>query len=354
MEVATWWVAATLLALAAVGWWRVAVSPSRTARGVRWCLTVGLAATLTVLGAADGVNAYFGYLPTVSDVAETVVDQHGHVPFADVASSHARHPNGAVVRLDIPDEGSGFGASSALVWLPPQYFSEPAARFPVVFLFHGSPGVPADWFQGGRAAQAGLAAARNGEPAIIVAPRMSHSWLDDPECVDGVKTKVDSHFVLDVVPTVDARMRTRADRDDRVLGGMSAGGYCALQLGLTHRELAAGIVDMSGLTEPTHTGGPAALFGDDPAVVQRRLAETSPAVYAPTLPAAPRTRIWFDVGASDRETRGPITAIAPVLRSRGFEVELHVRPGAHTFHVWAPALMAALPWALAPSVQPTE
>ena len=285
----------------------------------------------------------------MGDLAETVVHQSGHLGYRAVMGSHARHPRGEVVRFDIPDRGSGFGASDALVWLPPTYFSDPTARFPVVYLFHGSPGVPADWFQGGRAGHAGGAAARQGEPAIIVAPRMSHGWLDDPECVDGVHEKVDTHFVRDVVPTVDEQLRTRADRDDRVLGGMSAGGYCALQLGLTHRDLAATVIDMSGLTEPTHSDGPSAMFGPDRATVTRRLAETSPAVYARTLPTGPPLRVWLDVGSGDSETRGPLTAIAPVLRSRGIDVQLHVRPGAHTFHVWAPALAQSLPWALQPT-----
>lgn len=346
MSIATWWFVGILLTVAAVAWFLV-VRRRRIARWFRRSLAAA-AVVLTVLGVADAVNAYFAYLPTFGDAFEAAVGQAGRVPFAAVHDTLRPHPHGEVVTFDVPDRGSGFGASDALVWLPPQYFSEPDARFPVVYLFHGSPGVPADWFQGGRAAEAGLAAARQGEPAIIVAPRMSHGWLDDPECVDGIHTKVDSHFVLDVVPTVDSTLRTRADRADRVLGGMSAGGYCALQLGLTHRDLAATVIDMSGLTEPTHTGGPAALFGDDPAQVERRLAATSPALYASSLAAAPQTRIWFDVGRGDHETRGPITAIAPVLRARGFDVGVHLRPGAHTFHVWAPALRAALPWALAP------
>ncbi len=347
MSIATWWFVGILLTVAAAAWFLV-VRPRRASRWFRRGVA-GLAVCASVLGVADGVNAYFSYLPTFGDVFEAAVGQAGRVPFTTVHDTVRPHPHGEVVQFDIPDRGSGFGASEAMVWLPPQYFSEPDARFPVVYLFHGSPGVPADWFQGGRAAQAGLAAAKENRPAIIVAPRMSHGWLDDPECVDGIHTRVDSHFVLDVVPAVDAGMRTRADRADRVLGGMSAGGYCALELGLTHRDLAATIIDMSGLTEPTHTGGPSALFGTDAAQVERRLAETSPAVYAPTLAAAPQTRIWFDVGRSDGETRGPITAIAPVLRSRGFEVGVHLRPGAHTFHVWAPALREALPWALAPT-----
>lgn len=341
MNIATWWFAGGLLVVAAWVWW-LARRQSR-----RRALTA-LALVVATAGVASGVNAYFSYLPTFGDVGEALTGQAGRPSLAAVDRPGADHPDGVVTSFRIPDRGSGFGPSDALVWLPPQYFSQPSARFPVVYLFHGSPGVPADWFQGGQAASAALAAARAGRPAIVVAPRMSRGWLDDPECVDGVTEKIDTHFVRDVVPAVDGGLRTLADRDDRVFGGMSAGGYCALQLGLTHRDLAATIIDMSGLTQPTHTDGPQALFGPDPAVVRQRLEQTSPQRYAPRLAAAPETRIWFDVGTEDAETLGPITSIVPVLAARGIDVQLHERPGAHTFHVWAPALRAALPWALAP------
>lgn len=352
MTVVSWWFVVALAAAAFLAW--TAFGRGRVRRSyrgqARWQIPrVIVAATLTVLAVANGVNAYFAYLPRMSDVVEAATDQAGRPSYDSIVASAAttpRHRHGVVVQLTVPDRGSGFGSSTALVYLPPQYFTEPSTRFPVLYLFHGSPGVPADWFQGGAAATTAHRAAAAGRPVIVVAPRMSRGWLDDPECVDGIHEHVESHFVQDVVPTVDTTLRTLPDRADRILGGMSAGGYCALDLGLRHRDLAATIIDMSGLTVPTHTGGLRALFGDDPTVVATDSAATSPRSYAPTLAPGAPLRIWFDVGLGDRETRGPIEAIVPVLRARGIDVELHERPGAHTFHVWAPALRAAVPWAL--------
>ena len=120
-----------LTVAAATGWagWRL---PGR--RGAR----VALAATVlvTLACAASGVNAYFGYLPRMTDVAN-VLDGQRDWPVA-------RDAPGRVSRLAVPDSGTGLGASYALVWLPRQYAREPARRFPVLYLFHGSPGVPAD------------------------------------------------------------------------------------------------------------------------------------------------------------------------------------------------------------------
>jgi len=230
------------------------------------------------------------------------------------------------------------------VCLPPQYFSEPDRRFPVAYLFYGTPGVPADLFRGGQADDAAAKLADHGSPMIVVAPRMSHDWLDDPECVDGKKERAETHFLQDVLPTIDTTMRTIPSRDGRVIGGMSAGGYCALNLGLRNRGLFGTIIDLSGFTRPTHAGGLDTLFGSGPAATATASAN-SPDAYARRLPATPMTRIWLDCGTADTKVLDQMRAIDAVLSDRGFDVRLHLRPGSHTFHVWAPALGDSLTWA---------
>ena len=309
--------------------------------------SVVVAAVLTTAATADAVNASFAYAPDLGDVAG-LANGSGDwnlVPTLALADPAAAPPGTAgVVPLRVPDDGTGVGSAGSLVWLPPQYVASPTARFPVVYLLHGSPGVPADWLRGGRLAVTASELARRGQPAIVVLPRMSRGWLDDPECVDGAQEQVETHFWRDVVPLVDRTFRTVPTRDARVLAGMSAGGFCALNLGLKHRDRVATIVDLSGLTMPTRSGGMRALYGSGDIAARAR--QDTPARYAPRLPADPPTRVWLDTGADDGQVRSGLSALAPVLRSRGLQVELHVRPGAHTFHVWRPALREALQWAL--------
>ncbi len=68
----------------------------------------------------------------------------------------------------------------------------------------------------------------------LVAPQLSRYWTDDPECVDGAHEKVETHLFHDVIPTSTRPFAPRADRQGRIFAGMSAGGYCALNLGLRH------------------------------------------------------------------------------------------------------------------------
>ncbi len=311
---------------------------------------VPLALTWSLVSAAALVNAHYSYLPHVGDVTDVVAGTGAYhrlappdlVP-ANYRRTVHRFPSGGVVSLPIPDRGSGFGPSRALVYLPPQYFTQPTRRFATVYLIHGSPGSPADWFRGGEAGQTAGRSARAGRPVIVIAPRMSRRWTDDPECLDGLHEHVESHLVDDVVPTVDTDLRTVAAPADRALGGMSAGGFCALNLGLRHRNTFGAILDLSGLTHPTHAGGLSSLIGTGPAAHATALAN-SPDVYAATLPAGPRPRIWLDAGAGDREVARALSRMRVLLAADGFEVTLHLRPGGHSFAVWRPALNAALAW----------
>ena len=293
--------------------------------------------------AADATNAWFGYLPRLGDVG-TLVGAPASWPVvttrdlaAGAASPRAR--TGGVLDLALPDRGSGFGPTTALAWLPPQYFTEPHRRFAVVYLAHGSPGVPQDWFRGGDAARIGERLAGRGLPLILVAPRLSHGWLDDPECVDGRREAAATHLLVDVVPGVDAALRTSPVRAARMIGGMSAGGYCALNLGLRHRDVFGSILDLSGLDRPTHAGGMQALYGADAAA---RAVADSPGAYARALAPEPVVRVWLGYGAQDEETRGDVRRMAADLGATGFPVRLLVRPGFHTFHVWRPLTAQAL------------
>jgi enterochelin esterase-like enzyme len=377
------------------------------ARRRRWrcVLLAACAAVAAITFAADAVNAYFQYLPRVSDVlgqrdwptvpaaalheiayvratqpAATGPSVHASplphrtsailppqsgtptplvsdtaspgglvapepaVPSARLVSDVlAGRVRGAVVTLTIGDVGVGFDARRALVYLPPQYFSNPDERFPVVYLMHGSPGMPVDWLRGGGGAAAGLIAARSGHPQILVMPHLSRNWLDDSECVDGAHMHVETYVIHDLVPAIDHQLRTIATPAARALAGMSAGGYCALNLGLRNRDTFGSIIDMSGLTHPTHTGGMAALFGHRSDLVTV-VAANSPDAYVARLTSSPPTRVYMICGTSDHGALTQMQRVRDTLQGRGISVTWSTRPGGHTYGVWRPGLVAALSW----------
>jgi enterochelin esterase-like enzyme len=347
-----------LWALAAVA---IGVTVYITWKHRRWlrCTSLVVASlVISLVATADTVNAHYAYLPTIGDVRQSLtgdrqwrnVEALGHLSGRDLRRATA---TGLTVRLRLPaDPANGFAATTNVAYLPPQYFTNPGARFPVVYLFHGTPGKAADWFHGGQAASEGQAVAKAGHPAILVAAQMSRDWTDDPECVDGAVEKVESHLLTRVIPAVDTALRTRPDRSARTFAGISAGGYCALNLGLRNRAVAATIIDMSGETAPTHTGGATVLFGRNNPVAPQLIAENSPAHYGPNLPAGPATRIWFDSGTSDKSIMRQMSDLAHTLEAKGMDVCWRIRPGGHNYRVWTAALYEALPWALGSNAAP--
>ncbi|MCM3883367.1 esterase family protein [Frankia sp. R82] len=338
------WFILSLAGLALLSWVG-SVLLARRGRAVLVAMA-GLSVVLTLATVADLVNAYYSYLPRVDDVVGVRSWPTASVHEAVTSSPSRPHPNGSVIGLPITGVHSSFGVRKALVYLPPQYFIEPQARFPVVYLMHGSPGAPVDWYRANRAAAIGALLASAGRPAILVAPRLSRGWLDDSECVDRPSEHIETYLIDDVIPTVDARLRTIPQRADRIFAGMSAGGFCALNLGLRHRDLVATIVDMSGMDKPTHDGGMVGLFGNRPDLALVAASNT-PARYAPILPPSPPMRVWMDSGRSDREALSDTLNMASTLARRpGFDVVLRLRPGSHDFGVWRPALRDSLQWAV--------
>ena len=86
-----------------------------------------MATVLTALTAAGEVNAYYSYLPNVSDVVDALLRTPPPRLTAAATDTRQPHPAGLTLALPVPDRGSGFGASTAWVWLPPQYFTRPTS-----------------------------------------------------------------------------------------------------------------------------------------------------------------------------------------------------------------------------------
>ena len=129
------------------------------------------------------------------------------------------------------------------VWLPPDYLERPEARYPVVYWLHGSGGGEA----GIRPIADQFAAAiERGAipPVLVVFPNglPNGMWCDS---VDG-RTPIESIVIAEILPRIDQRFRTRAERSGRAFAGFSMGGYGALRLGFAHHDTVATVVSLGG------------------------------------------------------------------------------------------------------------
>lgn len=310
----------------------------------RWVF-VFLFLVFGVATAADYVNTHFAYYDNAADLlgVPTYPTVDGDASGPDVQPQ----PNGAVTQISIPDTQSKFGSFDAQVWLPPQYFTNPRMHFPVVYLLHGNPGQATDWLTGAAAAQTGLSVAQGGRPVILVMPEdIQNNITGDSLCVDSPSQgNAETYITKDVIAAVDTKLRTITNAQGRGIGGLSMGGYCALNLGLKHPDLYSAVLDLSGETvskPDALPGGNQALYGGSD--WQAKADANSPAKYVSTLDGSKGPAIYLGSGSSDTDIVAQMQEILPKLQARGFTVEFHQQPGSHEYTYWTAGLKDGLPW----------
>jgi enterochelin esterase-like enzyme len=135
------------------------------------------------------------------------------------------------------------------VYLPPGF--DPVVRYPIVYLLHGMPGSPDEYIDGTQLAPFADNAIESGQvkPFIAVVPAAGAT-----RDYNGEWASVWERAVLRLVPWIDGRLPTIATRSARVLAGLSAGGYGAIDIALRHPALFGTIESWSGYFTPLHDG----------------------------------------------------------------------------------------------------
>ena len=141
-------------------------------------------------------------------------------------------------------------ARPGFVYLPPRF--DPARRYPVVYLLHGMPGSPSEYPDGtelGRFADAAIAAGTlrpfiGVMPAAGTKPGYNGEWAGPWETA----------LVDRVLPWVDASLPTIASPAGRVIAGLSAGGYGAVDIALRNPNVFGAVEAWSAYFKPLHDG----------------------------------------------------------------------------------------------------
>ena len=114
-----------------------------------------------------------------------------------------------------------------------------AVRYPVIYLLHGLTGHYSNWTDKTKVADY---AAKH--EFIIVTPEGENGWYTDS--VASPKEKFESYIVKELIPQIDKDFRTLADREHRVIAGLSMGGYGSMKFGLKFPEMFTLIGSFSG------------------------------------------------------------------------------------------------------------
>jgi enterochelin esterase-like enzyme len=242
---------------------------------------------------------------------------------------------GTVWQGVIPDTVVPGAHRASLVYLPPS--TSTRRRYPVIYLLHGLRGSPYSFIGGMRLAAIAddLIRAQRAPPFIAVLPPAGTSIAYDGEWAG----PWERYVVQDVVPWARSHLPIHPEA---TIGGLSAGGYGALDIGLRHPGLFGTLESYSGYYRAPHDGpfvgaSPALLRANDPTRLVRREA---------AVLRARGVRIYLACGAREHRLLARTRAFAAVLQRAGIPHRVVETPGGHTGKTWRHQLIDALRFAL--------
>jgi len=238
----------------------------------------------------------------------------------------------------IPDRQVADQRPSA-VYLPPHF--DRARRYPVIYLLHGLPGSPSSYYDALRLATvADQVISSTREPFIVVVPVGGPPANAEYAEWAGVW---EDFVVQDVVPWADRNLPTIPNRQMRALGGLCAGGYGAMNMGLRHPRLFGTLEAWEGYFAPVFRDGPfahassAVLAENDPTQLVRRRA---------SLMRSLGTRFYVSVGGSHANIRRIWSLDFDALLARLRLIHrLWLLPAAERGHFWRATVPSALTFA---------
>jgi enterochelin esterase-like enzyme len=240
---------------------------------------------------------------------------------------------GTPVRLHVASEALGGRTQPVDVYLPPGYARHPHERYPVLYLLHGVPGRPGAFLQTVRmgVVEDELVALHRAPPMILVMPFGSTGSFTDEEWANGVRRDDawETFVAHDLVRAIDDRYRTIPSGAGRAIGGLSEGGYGALNIALHHPGEFRVVESWSGYTRAADIG---AIFGHRRELLARNSPLDTFAAAARALRRA-HTYFWFYSGTDDRFLPQN-AAFAAQLRDARVPFRFALVRGGHNWALW--------------------
>jgi enterochelin esterase-like enzyme len=240
---------------------------------------------------------------------------------------------GTLARVDVPSRALGGRKQEAYVYLPSGYAQQPSRRYSVMYLLHGFPGRPLAFIE---TVQMGivedaLTARNRAQPLILVMPFGSTGTFTDEEWVNGTGAGNGwtSFVANDLVRYVDLHYRTIRSARGRAIGGLSEGGFGAVNIALHHPGEFSVVESWSGYMQPDKLHsvfGPSLqlLPRNDPPVLVRRDASALRALG---------TYFWFYSGSEDR-LRSQNRSFASELTHLRLAHRYRLVYGGHNWALW--------------------
>lgn len=234
------------------------------------------------------------------------------------------------------------------IYLPDGY-EQNELHYPVMYLLHGSGGNENTWAVDGHAQQTLDSLIEEGEipPMVVVMPG-SLSWW-----VDGHNENARTAFFDDLMPHIENSWAVIPERDGRLVAGLSAGGYGAVNFALERPDLFAAASALSPavyIPQPPLNSSAhrvATYQGEDGKFDQAMWTSLNYTNYLDAYKQQDQVVPMY-INSGDHDVFN-IAYHGAVLFNTLFEhqpgqVEFRVVDGDHEWHVWVDGLRDALPY----------
>lgn len=220
--------------------------------------------------------------------------------------------------------------------VPPSYLATAAnARYSVIYLLHGLTGHYDNW-----TSKTLVAAYAVDNDVIIVTPEGDDGWYTDS--ATKANDKYESYIIKELIPEIDKKFRTIADREHRAIAGLSMGGYGSIKFGLKYPELFSLVGSFSGALDAPLRGQEhknyrasiVAVFGPDisPLRKDNDVFSIVNAFSSERIKALPY--FYVSCGTEDAVNFKLNRDFADLLVEKKIRHEYRHFPGAHTWVVW--------------------
>lgn len=239
------------------------------------------------------------------------------------------------------------------VYLPAEYFADPDASFPVLYLLHGVLGTNDGWFRDQRAGEVMDQLVASGEacPMIIVCPNAGGNIFEGSwnGYFNMPGWNYEDFFFNEFVPFIEKTYRCGGSKNRRAVAGLSMGGGGTASYAQRHPEMFCAAYPISALMDLPEVGR---MGGDQPegkmGLLNASVQENSCIGFIRNADdyqkEALRSVKWFvDCGDDDFLLDRNIEFMQ-AMREAGIPMEFRVRDGGHTNEYWHTALFTALPF----------
>lgn len=225
------------------------------------------------------------------------------------------------------------------IYVPPDYYTQPSKRFPVLYLWHGGGGAEQDWSRDGRAGVIldNLIAHRKAVPMLIVMPNNvpgtpAPGVIAAPVAPGANYPLLKRELLEEIIPFVAKNYRTVENRESRAIAGLSAGGGTTINIGLPSLDAFAWIAEFSS-----------GMFGGTAGYAPFDLDKIAPDFYKDPVATNRKLKLFY-MSCGTEDPRLPFQKKAlEDFQAHKINVTFAAFPGAHEWKVWRHSLADLAP-----------